>query len=291
MNFDNPAWRVAPVGTAIRVAKSIVRRAVPGLSQTIASYDDGRSAIHADLRTPQGLGVYRYGQHDPDVTLVGMLLAPGDSFVDGGAHFGLFTLVAAARVGSGGRVLAFEPTTATRERLARNVQLNAFDNVEIVPAALSSDVGTAAFTVFDVIGSGLNHLGPVDARGGHVETVAVTTLDAALSERRCERPTLVKLDLEGAEHAALLGAKRMLAEARPDLLLEVERSHLARLGASPDDLETLLRPYGYSFFRIDEVDGNPVLSAILGIDRVGVRPNVLATTSPDRLRERGVRVR
>lgn len=292
MNFDNPAWRAAPVLTAIRVAKSLVRRAVPGLSQTVAAYDGGRSSIHADLRTPLGLGLYRYGQWDPDIALVGRLLGRGDSFVDGGAHVGLFTLVAAARVGSEGRVLSFEPTSATRERLSRNVELNAFRHVEIVPAALSSAVGSAAFRVFDVFGSGLNHLGPVDAEGGRLETVAVTTLDTALAERGYERVSLIKLDLEGAEHAALLGAQRTLSDLRPDLLLEIEPTHLARLDASPEAVEALLRPHGYSFFRIGgEVAGGVSLSPIAELRQAAPRPNVFATAHPDRLRDRGVLVR
>jgi FkbM family methyltransferase len=289
MNFDNPAWRAAPLRTAIRVAKSLVRRVVPDLSQVIVAYDGGRSSIHADLRTPLGLGLYRYGLGDSDVDLVGRLLEPGDTFVDGGAHVGLFTLVAAARVGKEGRVLSFEPTTATRNRLAKNVELNAFRNVEIVPAALSSEVGQAEFRVFDVVGSGLNHLGPVGEEGGKLETVAVTTLDAALSDRHCGRIALVKLDLEGAEQAALLGARRTLSEFRPDLLLEIEPAHLARLGASPEGIEALLRPHGYAFFRIDTGSGGaPELSQVTELHRVAPRPNVFATTRPERLREKGL---
>ena len=292
MNFDNPAWRGAPVRTAIRVAKSLVRRAVPDLREVVVPYDGGRSSIHADLRTPLGLGLYRYGHSDPDVELVGRMLAPGETFVDGGAHVGLFSLVAAARVGETGRVVSFEPTSATRARLAKNLALNSFHNVDVVAAALSSEVGTAAFRVFDVVGSGLNHLGPAGAETGAVETVSVTTLDAALADRNVGRVAFVKLDLEGAEYAALRGAERMLADYRPDLLLEIEPSHLARLDASPEAIEALLRPYGYVFFRMD-TDGSsaPVLVPIGDIVRASPRPNVFATVRPDRLRDRGLNVR
>lgn len=292
MNFDNPAWRAAPVRTAIRVAKSLIRRAVPALSQSVAVYESGKSSIHADLRTPLGLGLYRYGQWDPDVTLVGMLLGPGDSFIDGGAHVGLFTLVAASRVGTAGRVLCFEPTTATRERLVRNVKLNAFQNVEIVPAALSSAKGTAEFRVFDDVSSGLNHLNLGDEQGGRLETVAVTTLDLALADRSYDRVGLIKLDLEGSEHAALLGAQRTLANHRPDLLLEIEPKHLARLGASPEGIESLLRPHGYAFFRVDaDADGGPILVPIADLRQVGPRPNVFATVRSERLSEIRISVR
>jgi FkbM family methyltransferase len=292
MNFANPSWRASPVRTAIRVAKSLVRRAVPDFSHTVVAYDGGRSSIHADLRTPLGLGLYRYGQQDPDVELVGRLLARGDCFVDGGAHVGLFTLVAAERVGRGGRVLAFEPTSATRARLMKNVELNAFEQVEIVPAALSSDVGTAAFRVFGTVGSGLNHLGPLGEESGELETVEVTTLDRALSERDFRRLELIKLDLEGAEYAALSGAERTLSEHRPDLLMEIEPSHLARMGTSAEAVESLLKGHGYSLFRIGRNRaGVPFLVAITHLVDAAPHPNIFATAGPERVRAKGVSIR
>jgi len=47
------------------------------------------------------------------------LLRTGDVFVDAGANNGYFTLIAAGMVGAGGRVLAFEPNPAVRQRLVQ----------------------------------------------------------------------------------------------------------------------------------------------------------------------------
>ena len=68
-------------------------------------------------------------------------LRPGDVFVDVGANIGLFTLIAAERVGPGGKVLAFEPTAKTFGRLVDNVQLNKLSNVECFKLALSDSQG------------------------------------------------------------------------------------------------------------------------------------------------------
>src|SRR5215510_12901685 len=64
-------------------------------------------------------------------------LRPGDVFVDVGANIGLFTLIAASRVGPAGRVVAFEPTGVTYTRLIYNARLNGFSKASCVNAALS----------------------------------------------------------------------------------------------------------------------------------------------------------
>ena len=92
-----------------------MRRRLPGLARVAVPYDSGRSRIIADLRTALGLGLYRYGGVTaPELALLRDRLGPGDTFVDGGANVGLFTLVAAARVGPAGRVISFEPAEHTR---------------------------------------------------------------------------------------------------------------------------------------------------------------------------------
>jgi FkbM family methyltransferase len=289
MNFDHPAWRVTPVRTGIKVAKSLARRMVPGWCRAVVPYDGGRMSIYADLQTPAGLILYRYGHDDPDVELCGRLLGPGDVFVDGGANIGLFTLVAADRVGAHGKVIAFEPGRAVRLRLIENVVLNRLLQVEIVPAALSSGPGEAAFQEFDIAGAGLNHLAPVHGETGNVETVALTTLDTAVIPHDRARLALIKLDLEGAEHEALRGASTILRERRPDLLLEVEATHLQRMGSSAGDLAALLLGHGYALFRTGRNEaGTPSLTPVADLSVPATHPNVFATVDPDRVRRRGI---
>jgi len=292
VNFDDPAWRSAPLRTGFRVAKSLARRAVPRLSRAVVPYDDGRSFIHADLHTPLGLILYRYGHRDADIDLVGRLLAAGDVFVDGGANVGLFTLVAAERVGATGKVIAVEPGRTVRLRLLENIVLNHLTQVEVIPLALSFAAGQASFRVFEVGGAGLNHLAPSDGEDGGVETVGLTTLDSLLIPHDIGRLALIKLDLEGAEHDALRGAGAILRERQPDLLLEIEPAHLQRMGASAEAVVELLSPYGYSFFRTGrDAHGVPVLTPANRISESSQQPNVFATVDPQRARSRGIVIR
>ena len=112
------------------------RRRVPSLQEAVVSYDDRRCRLTVDLTTPLGLRLYRYPYTEPEIELVRAILRPGDVFVDGGANIGLFSLVAASRVGPAGRVLAFEPASSTRAQLSRNVTLNRFDWIDVRPEAL-----------------------------------------------------------------------------------------------------------------------------------------------------------
>src|SRR6266403_313613 len=51
------------------------------------------------------------------------MLSPGKTFVDAGANFGIYTMVASKLVGEAGRVIAFEPTAESFEVLRRNIAL------------------------------------------------------------------------------------------------------------------------------------------------------------------------
>jgi FkbM family methyltransferase len=291
MRFDDAAWRQAPVRTGLRVATSLIRRSLPGTTRVAVPYDDGRSLIYADLRTPLGLKLYRYGHHDPDLALVRRLLSPGDVFVDGGANIGLFTLVAAHRVGSNGKVIAYEPGRVIRMRLLENVLLNQMSQVDVMPFALSSAAGEAAFNELEIAGAGLSHLVGGGDGGGQSRAVTLTTIDATVVGADLKRLVLMKLDLEGAEYAALRGAEDVLHAAHPDLIIEVERPHLARMGSSPEEVLGLLRAHDYLLYRVQSDDGALSLVPAGEPAAAGHSPNVFATVDPERVRSHGLMVR
>src|SRR5262249_20876384 len=81
--------------------------------------------------------IYCCNFEETERAFLNRFLRPGDIFIDVGANIGLYTLIAAARVGPSGRVVALEPTTTTFARLMDNVQLNKFSNVNCVNLALS----------------------------------------------------------------------------------------------------------------------------------------------------------
>lgn len=140
----------------------------------------------------------------------------GDTVFDLGANVGYFTLIAAALVGSSGKVVAYEPVPANSAALRRNVLMNRLEHVEVVEAAVSGTAGTAeiAFDSSDQTAS------LVAARGGGAVTVATVRLDDEV--QRVGAPNVIKSDIEGAEYDAFECADSALA-GLPAILCEVHR--------------------------------------------------------------------
>lgn len=243
---------------ATRVVASLLRRQVPALRAPKVRLDRFGFRILADLGTPFGLRMYRYGLCDADVALTQRLLAPGDVFVDGGAHLGTFALAAAVAVGSTGRVVACEPDPVTAAGLRANVSLNDFTCISVHETALSDQDGAATFRTIGTasgVGSlsrpGGGEAAPAAAAGHPTAEIAVTTatLDGLLGDD-CGRVRLVKLDVEGSEVHALRGATGVLASGVADFIIEVEPEHLARQGSTVAELEALLTDAGYAAYRL-----------------------------------------
>lgn len=194
-----------------------------------------------------------------EMELVARYLRPGDGFVDGGANIGMYTLLAAARVGPKGRVEAFEPSPIAVERLRRNIEHNRLSTVHVHQAALGEAPGDARFLVgWDVsdrmAGAGDHREGAQDRES---IGVPVVRLDDALPGER--RYAMAKLDLEGAELLCLRGAERRLRAADPPLWqLEVTPHLLAKQGTSARELLAFLDDAGYDLAIYDRPAGRLV---------------------------------
>jgi FkbM family methyltransferase len=149
-------------------------------------------------------------------------LRPGDVFVDLGAYVGPFTLLASRLVGPEGRVVAFEPDPATRDLLERNVQANGADNVTVVPYAVGDSAGTVRFLAS---GDSAGRIGP----DGDLE-VRQVTLDEFCAETGV-RPTVMKVDIEGGEAAALRDSA--VARGVRELVVEIHEPQLRAQGVDP----------------------------------------------------------
>ncbi|HEX2267748.1 MAG TPA: FkbM family methyltransferase, partial [Actinomycetota bacterium] len=166
------------------------------------------------------------------------VVRPGMVVLDVGANFGIYSVIAGARVGSTGRVFAFEPVPENVQYLRTNIDLNGLGNVEIVPEAVGSETGRMRiFLSPDSIGS--HSASPTNVRGtlsgqrstqGHVD-VPVTTIDDFVAARSVV-PDVIKMDIEGYEAFAVSGAASTL-HGRPTLFMEFSASLLERCGSDP----------------------------------------------------------
>ncbi len=173
-------------------------------------------------------------------------VGPNEVFADCGAFTGDTLMDVARRVGSWRAYHAFEPDPATFSALQEVVAelpetLRA--NVHLHRAATSDQRGTARFSA--------TGLGSAKLSAGGTYEVECVSLDDVLG---AAPPTFVKMDIEGAEAAALAGSRNVIADGRP--LLAVAAYHnqadlweLPRLVTEiSQDYRLFLRPHAAEGF-------------------------------------------
>jgi FkbM family methyltransferase len=178
-----------------------------------------------------------------------------DVFYDIGANYAFYTHLCHEFV-SDGECHAFEPNERVFKYVAKN--LCATPCVYVNNEALSNKNG--ALTFYKEKANGSSGTGTLNAEvvrkwsKEHDEvTVRCTTLDTYISSHRI--PTVMKLDVEGAELQVLEGAVNLLEKYTPDIAMEVWSGDRGSRHSSPA-VEFLLR-LGYSPFSLTE-DGDLV---------------------------------
>jgi FkbM family methyltransferase len=162
------------------------------------SFVDGMAQVLGEM--------YVFPEWAPDV----VALKPGDVYLDLGANIGTTTMAAATAVGKSGRVIALEPIT--HEILARNLHENGIDGVDLIAKAVSSQTGRAKM---EVASSGIASRIGQNNQGVETLDVELTTIDTLVSELGLAAVDLIKMDIEGAEEDAILGAETTIANLRP----------------------------------------------------------------------------
>lgn len=181
-------------------------------------------------------------------------LKPGDVFFDIGANIGLMSLLAAHKIGAKGVAVAFEPVSATYEKLQKNCSLNPqFSNIQTVRAAVSDANGKQEIFITGPGRDAWNSLVP--AEGMQCEIIETFRLDDLMSNEKFElpHPDLLKIDVEGWEIHVLRGATETLKKYKPVLLIEFTASNLEAAGASCAELASELTKLGYSIHEYEPV--------------------------------------
>src|ERR1700730_73190 len=194
---------------------------------------------------------------DAEKRFVQNFLRPGMTVVDVGAHHGLYTLLAAKRVGRRGKVIAFEPSERERRRLVWHLRVNACWNVSVEKSALGDEVGEADLYVVDGWQDWCNSLRPpaIKERTEAIR-VGVERLDDVLWRLRVNVVDFIKLDAEGAELSVLQGSRELLRGAsRPVILAEVQDIRTQPWGYRGRDIIEFLVRENYCWFSL-KADGS-----------------------------------
>lgn len=166
--------------------------------------------------------------------LVQEFVKPDSVVWDVGANVGLFAVSAATIAGANGRVIAFEPDTWLVQLLRRTAiaQSPATAPITIVPAAVASNVSIRTFVVARTSRqtNSLEGYSPTQA-GGDLEAITVLAVSLDWLLDYYPAPTVLKIDVEGAELEVLEGATRLFETSRPIVIIEVGSAAAARVTA------------------------------------------------------------
>jgi FkbM family methyltransferase len=186
-------------------------------------------------------------------------LRAGDVVYDIGGNIGLYALPSAMKLselgpgkhGLTGRVYAFEPVPEWCLRLRQNVFENSVPNLDVFDVALADKRGRASFTVKAVAGSGMGSL--VEGYDAYLPDgarrtieVEVARADEFAAKRSLPLPTVLKIDVEGAELAVLQGLGPLLAARCCRFVLVEVHTQFARDGA---EVQALLSSSGFEIER------------------------------------------
>ena len=218
------------------------------------------------LRVPADLLSYLWHTHTPRVDAIvpafqaetghyhwiQKRLMLGDTAFDIGTSIGYFTVMMARAVTPSGQVHAFEPNPSTASDLRRVLALNEISNVTVNETAVSDRIGTATFVqlLTQNVQRESSHLntaerdGTTPAAGTHWITVPTTTLDNYVLSREL-RPSMLKIDVEGADLPVLYGSMETLRRFRPPIVLEIHSREDAFLRELHGLLDSLQYTYKY----------------------------------------------
>ena len=144
------------------------------------------------------------------------LCRSGDTAFDVGANFGGIAVGMSRRVGPKGAVCAFEANPAVAARCQEVLIANGCGNVQVYDGAIyrNSNEEVSLYLSENQVSDSIYHQG-----SGQSISVRTIALDDFVESTGLV-PNFVKMDIEGAEHDALLGFVRTIREHRPIMVLE-----------------------------------------------------------------------
>jgi len=206
-------------------------------------------AFRGDMVTRQ---LKTFGAHQRnELAMVMSVVEPGDHVIDIGGHIGTFSIPIARRVTDAGRVFTFEPVDEHIQLLERNIKENdVMGSVRVFRSIVTDVPGRYAIhTSHRNTSLSTFRLQTADQDGD----IPCMNLDEWWRQQRdsgklAARVRLIKIDVEGMELNVLRSGRRVLESDRPILYFEVALAHMNASGNRLDEMNDLMKQFGYDFF-------------------------------------------
>jgi FkbM family methyltransferase len=251
------------------VVAAVTRRMPIGKSRLIRALFSGSNERFVG-RTAEELGGYKFDCSLRDwiareVFFAGCYEAQGSSFVrnslrsgmnfvDVGANWGFFTLMAAHLVGVSGKVVALEPDPRIFLKLKSNVERNKLEQVRVFDVAAADRDSELILAAHDESAEnwGISRLVEGGSKTQETFTVRSRRLDSLLDDAGLGSVDLLKIDVEGAEDMVLTGMEAGLKSYRyRRILLELHPNQLAERCHTVREVAEVLTARLYKGFALD----------------------------------------
>lgn len=194
------------------------------------------------LGRKENYGSAVYSNSIPDyeeMMLLAHFLRDGDQFIDVGANVGIYSIWVTTITGA--TSVAFEANPETYGKLQRNIRLNQLEpKIFTHNCAVGEKRGSVNITTSK---GGLDHIvadGVENKQTALIEMVALDHQEIALN------PAAIKMDVEGYEMNALIGASNLLGNPNLKVLvIELQDWTLQRFGTSKAEVVSLLQSHGF----------------------------------------------
>ena len=189
---------------------------------------EGSSRFPMLVGTPNSMSWYSTDpSHGIEQYQTAGYIAEDDVVLDCGAHAGQMSTCFSIVGGPRGRVLAFEPFPQNYYQVEAQTQLNKLPHLESMRAGVGETRSTAKVSILGQ----MTTTSRASALNDEMD-IKIVPIDDFTDIK----PTFIKLDVEGAEVAALRGAQRLLQEARPKIFIEVHTQFLGYFGHNLRDM-------------------------------------------------------
>jgi FkbM family methyltransferase len=177
-------------------------------------------------------------------------LQSGTLFIDIGAHYGYYTLLAGTKYPEN-KIIAFEPEPSNYDLLKKNIEMNKLTNVDIYNLAVSNEEGIKEFAVAEHSSrSGFyepylsNILKKINVKTVVIDNVVKDDIPLKI---------MIKIDAEGHEIFIIEGMRRLLESTKDvELFIEYNPDMIKKSGNRPEKLLETLNQCGFDIYIIDD---------------------------------------
>lgn len=161
--------------------------------------------------------------YEPETIRFMQRMCGSGDIIAGGAFVGDFFPALSSGVSKTAQIHSFEPNPTSFAAATHTLALNGIKNVKLHPVAVGAEAGTLPLLIEDAKGganAAQTRIAGADDKGKTLD-VDVKTLDELVPVKR--KVSILQLDIEGHEVPALMGAKRIIQDCAPIVILEGPR--------------------------------------------------------------------